>query len=205
MFPPLHASPSRGRSLAAAFATLALAGCAAPRGAIDSQETFDSGTTYSRTYAARDAHTCEAARRTLLSQGYVIQDAGTQQVRAKKQFQPAHDTHVEVEFTVVCAREGYGGVRTIAFVNARQDRFALKKSTSSASVGLPAFGALSLPFTGSDEAMVKVASATIANAPFYDRFFKLLERYLEGDPGQPVPAEAPEPPDPVDTPASAPR
>lgn len=184
----------RGRLLAAGGLALAsaahLGGCVLPpRVEIASQETFGSGSTHARTFAAPDAQTCEAARRTLLSQGYVIQAASAEQVRGKKLFQPSMATHVEVEFIVVCAREGYRGVRTIAFANAVQDSFALKKSSTSASVGLPALGALSLPFTGSEEALVKVASVTITNAPFYDRFFKLLERYLAGDPGQPMPAE----------------
>ena len=162
-----------------------LGGCAGPRRAVvDSPESFDSGETYARTYAALEAQTCEAARRTLLSQGYVISVASAEQVRGRKNFQPAPEAHVEVEVNVVCAREGDAGRRTIAFVNAVQERYALKKSNSSASVGVGAFGSLSLPFTGSDESLVKVASSTITSAAFYDRFFQLVERYLAGDPGQ---------------------
>lgn len=174
------------RGLLACVATAAaLAGCAAaPRSTLDTHETFDSTSTYSRTYAAIDAQTCEAARRTLLSQGYVISVATAEQVRGRKSFQPVPETHMEVEFNVVCAKDGYAGRRTIAFVNAVQDRYALKKSNNSASLGVGAFGSLSLPFTGSDESLVKVASATITSAPFYDRFFQLVERYLAGDPGQ---------------------
>ena len=162
-----------------------LAGCAAsPRMPIDTPEAFDSAATYTRTYAAMQEQTCEAARRTLLSQGYVISLATAEQVRGRKSFQPEPETHVEVEFNVVCAKDGHSGRRTIAFVNAVQDRFALRKSNNSASLGVGAFGSLSLPFTGSDESLVKVASATITRAPFYDRFFQLVERYLAGDPGQ---------------------
>jgi hypothetical protein len=166
-------------------AAAALAGCAAiPHAPVGTQESFESASTYSRTYAATDVQTCEAARRTLLSQGYVISLAAPEQVRGRKVFQPVPETHVEVEFNVACAKEGYAGRRTIAFVNAVQERYALKKSNNSASVGVPALGSLSLPFTGSDESMVKVASATIESAAFYDRFFQLVERYLAGDPGQ---------------------
>ena len=142
-----------------------------------------------RTYAALDRQTCEAARRALLSQGYVISSTGAEQVRGRKSFQPAPEAHAEVEFTVVCAKEGFAGRRTIAFVNAVQESFSLRKSNNSASVGLSPFGSLSLPFTGSDEALVKVGSATITSAAFYERFFELLERYLAGDPGQRFEAE----------------
>jgi hypothetical protein len=175
------------RFLAASIATAALAlvaGCAVPRVAVEAQESFDSSATYSRTYAAVEAQTCEAARRALLSQGYVIAIATSEQVRGRKSFQPAPEAHAEVEFTVVCAKEGFAGRRTIAFVNAVQENYSLRKSNNSASVGLSPFGSLSLPFTGSDESLVKVASATVTSADFYERFFQLVERYLTGDPGQ---------------------
>lgn len=186
--------PSRPRSarspttLALTLAlTLTLCACVTSRVGVESSESFDAAATFSRTYAAVDVQTCEAARRTLLSQGYVIGVATAELVRGRKSFQSAPETHVEVEIVVVCARDGYKGKRTIAFVNAVQDNFALKKSNNSASLGLPAFGAISLPFTGSDESLIKVASVTIENPRFYDRFFRLLERYLEGDPGQLIP------------------
>ncbi|HUP08472.1 MAG TPA: DUF2242 domain-containing protein [Caldimonas sp.] len=169
----------------AAIATAAaLAACGSLQAPVPVQESFESATTFTRTYAATDVQTCEAARRTLLSQGYVISMAAPEQVRARKSFQPVPETHVEVEFNVVCTKDGYAGKRTIAFVNAVQERYALKKSNSSASLGVGAFGSVSLPFTGSEESLVKVASATISSADFYDRFFVLVERYLAGDPGQ---------------------
>jgi hypothetical protein len=189
--------PATRGAFGAGVAALLLCACAGPRVAIEAQETFDSASTYSRTYAALEAQTCEAARRALLSQGYVISAATSDRVRGRKSFQPNADAHAEVEFTVVCAREGHEGRRTIAFVNAVQESFTLRKSSNSASVGVSPFGSLSLPFGGSEEALVKVGSLTITNAPFYERFFQLVERYLAGDAGQymaPVPAAQTVPP-----------
>jgi len=174
----------RARRIAITAIGLWSAGCAVSHAPIDTFESFDSSATFSRTYAAREAQACEAARRTLLSQGYVVHVATADQVRGRKIFQPSPENHVEVEFNVVCARDGVSGARSIAFINAVQERFALKKSRDSASLGVGAFGSLSLPFTGSDDSLVKVASATVTSARFYDRFFQLLERYLAGDPGQ---------------------
>lgn len=90
---------------------------------------------------------------------------------------------------------GFAGRRTIAFVNAVQETFTLRKSNNSASVGVSPFGSLSLPSSGSDESLVRVASTTVTDAPFYERFFQLLDRYLAGDVGQllPMPAEVPPP------------
>ena len=202
----LPAAPPRARTrrarpswrAIAAVVLATVAGCAGPRVAIEAQESFDSASTYSRTYGALEAHTCEAARRALLSQGYVISAATSDRVRGRKSFQPTPQAHAEVEFTVVCAREGHEGKRTIAFVNAVQETFTLRKSSNSASVGVSPFGSLSLPFGGSEEALVKVGSLTITHAPFYERFFQLVERYLASDSGQylappPAPAAAPSP------------
>ena len=181
----MHRSPQPSCALACALALAAFAsGCVGPRVAVENQESFDSSNTYSRSYAAISAQACEAGRRALLSQGYVIAVATGEQVRGRKSFQPTPEAHAEVEFTVVCARDGFAGRRTIAFVNAVQENFTVKKSNNSASVGVSPFGSLSLPFTGSDESLVRVASATITSSRFYDRFFALLERYLAGDPGQ---------------------
>jgi len=160
-------------------ATTLLAACAGnPKQAAFQREEFEPGTTYSRSFSAAEAQTCEAARRALLSQGYVVTIANADVVNARKSFQPESDTHVEIEFRVVCAAEVKGSGSTLVFASALQDRYAVKKSNSSASVGVGAFGSLSLPFSGSDDSLVKVASETITASSFYDRYFKLVTRYL---------------------------
>jgi hypothetical protein len=50
------------------------------------------------------------------------------------------------------------------FVSAVQDRYALKKSPTSASVGVGALGSVSLPFGSNDDSLVKVASSTVTDA-----------------------------------------
>jgi hypothetical protein len=173
-------------------------------------EEFDSTTTHTRSFTASEARTCEAARRALLSQGYMITAATQELVTGRKSFQPASEVHVEVEFRVVCAREGGKPRSTIAFASALQDRYGVKKVNNSASVGVGAIGSLSLPFSSSDDAMVKVASETLTDDRFYDRFFSLIERYLPESvsddaaaPTEARPAEA-RPVPPAQPPAEAP-
>lgn len=163
-------------------------------------EGFDSTTTHTRSYAANEAQTCEAARRALLSQGYMVTTANADQVTGRKSFQPAAEVHVEVEFRVVCARESNGrsgGRSTIAFASALQDRYGIKKVNNSATVGVGALGSLSLPFSSSDDALVKVASETLTDERFYDRFFSLIDRFLpaaaEGKPVEASPVSTPPP------------
>jgi hypothetical protein len=156
------------------------------------REAFEASDTYSRSFAAPEAQTCEAARRALLSQGYLITTAMDDQVVGRKSFQPGLETHIQIEFRISCAPKADRS--TIAFVSALQDRYALKKSNNSASLGVGAIGSLSLPFTSSDEALVKVASETVTAAAFYDRFFDLMDLYLFVEPA-PGPGRAhPRPP-----------
>ncbi len=178
------------RSLFQAIALMAfLGGCASQQSAVYEAEEFHSTNEFSHDYATDATAACEAARRALLSQGYLISAAKTDSVDGHKSFQPDAENHVEIEFHVVCANTGKEPRRTTAFVNALQDRYALKKNSTSASVGVGMIGAVSLPFGASNDSLVKVASETIPSGDFYDRFFALMEHYLE-DGGSYLPPEA---------------
>jgi hypothetical protein len=152
------------------------AGCANDRQLVYSQEKFDAVSRHARSFGVSAAQTCEAARRALLSQGYLVQRSNAELVDGRKSFQPSVDSHVEIEFHVVCASEGAD--RSTVFVNALQDRYALKKTSNSASLGVGPVGSVSLPFGTSSDSLVKIASETIPSGDFYDRFFALIEHQL---------------------------
>ena len=166
-----------------------LSACAVPTKPLPPQEAFSSTSTYSRLFDASPAKTCEAARRALLSQGYVIKVAKDDLVLGQKSFQPEAESHLQMEIRVVCAPESKSGEISLAFVTALQDRYTLKKTNTSASLGVGVLGSVSLPFSSGDDSLVKVASETISSELFYDRFFDLVRRYLEVDePIDPTPS-----------------
>jgi hypothetical protein len=154
------------------------AGCSSKKAAIYEHENFDDSGTFSRNYPVTDAQTCEAARRALLSQGYIITSADPKLVSGHKSFQQTGDTHMEISFSVVCADDGSEGHHATMFANALQDRYALKKTNNSASLGVGVLGSVSMPIGSSDDSMVKVASETVSSAKFYERFFALVELFL---------------------------
>lgn len=158
-----------------------LTGCGTPVKAFPSQEEFSSTATYSRLFDATAAQTCEAARRALLSQGYIITTGREDLVAGQKSFQPEPESHLQMEIRVVCAPDSSDGKVSLGFVTALQDVYALKKSNNSASLGVGALGSVSLPFSSSNDSMVKVGSKTISSDAFYDRFFDLVKRYLLAD------------------------
>ncbi|MCM8593933.1 DUF2242 domain-containing protein [Accumulibacter sp.] len=147
-------------------------------------ERFEPSETFSRLFDASVEATCEAARRALLGQGYLLTAVRPDSLSATKNFQPEGDVHVQIVFNVVCAPEpSPAGSVTTAYVSAVQDRYVLKKSPNSASVGVAALGSLSIPLTASDDSLVRVASETIPAGQFYDRFFALMLRNLVAHPG----------------------
>lgn len=173
------------RSIAVLLLPALLVGCAGPKPLIGSKaippvyarETFQADEKHSRLIDAPVGEACEAARRALLSQGYVVTRAETRLVQAAKRFQPEGEVHVELSFHIVCAAESER-LATV-FVSAQQDKYVLKKNPNSASVGVSAIGSISVPVGSTEDSLVKVASETIPAGVFYDRFFALLQRQIK--------------------------
>ncbi|MXV06941.1 MULTISPECIES: DUF2242 domain-containing protein [unclassified Xanthomonas] len=202
---------------ALALIAIGLSGCFARKQDGLVKETFNSDNTYSRNYPVQPAQACESARRALLSQGYVVSKATADAVEGTKNFQPSDDLHEQLELRVSCVAHGQD--ESWVFVSALQDRYALKKSPTSASVGVGVLGSVSLPIGSSDDSMVRVASSTVQDGDFYKRFFQLMTEYLPKSKPAPEPpahppaaaavtAPAPTPsapaPAPTPTPAAAP-
>jgi len=169
----------------AALAAALLAGCgafgpgsAARKNSVYQNERFAADETFSRLFDASVNDTCEAARRALLSQGYVINTATPDSIAGTKRFQPEGEVHVEISFTIVCVPEGGSGKLATAYVSALQDRYNVKRSANSTSLGVSAIGSISVPLSSTSESLVKVASETIPAGQFYDRFFALMQRLI---------------------------
>ncbi|WP_233803813.1 DUF2242 domain-containing protein [Paraburkholderia sp. HP33-1] len=165
---------------AALFGLLALTACSStPRPQFTQEQFLTGASPYARNFNSSTTDSCEAARRALLSQGYLTTMSRPDTVDGTKDFQPTSDTHVSVEFHVVCTPGEEAANTSIVYVNAVQNGYALKKSDTSASVGLSVLGSLSLPIRSNSDAMVKISSETIPSGKFYDRFFSLVDHYLQ--------------------------
>jgi len=123
------------RTAVVAFVLSGLAGCSTQKTAIYEHENFDDSGTFSRNYPVADKASCEAARRALLSQGYIITSRDPKMISGHKSFQQTGESHLEISFNVVCADDGGAAHHSTMFANALQDRYALKKVNNSASLG----------------------------------------------------------------------
>lgn len=191
IIPRMHSDPllplaSRARRahlrtpllLALPLAIALLAGCGRDaRGELPFMgESFDSDDTYSRTYALPAAQVCSGARLALLGQGYAVGSAGDESVEATKNFQPEDEVHTQLSVRVSCVPRG--NERTLLFVSALLDRYVLRKSSNSASLGVGALGSVSLPIGSREDSLVRVASSTVQDTGFYRRFFERVGYYV---------------------------
>lgn len=153
--------------------------CSTTKSSAQQHEEFGASGVFTRSFPGTEQSSCEAARRALLSQGYVISDWKPSILKGRRKYQHDAEVHAEIEFNVVCVANSQGSNSTTIFANAVRDRYSLKKSNTSASIGVSAIGSVSLPFGSTDDALVKVASETIPTGQFYNQFFDLVERYLD--------------------------
>ncbi|MGB6104797.1 MAG: DUF2242 domain-containing protein [Pusillimonas sp.] len=205
--PSQHSLPATRAGLLASI--MLLAACTATP-TIDERDSFTQGSTYSRNFADSSPAVCEAARRSLLGQGYVIDKAEPDRVSGHKNYQDQENNnqHAQILFNVDCTPSGSG--HTIVYASALRELYTMKKSSNSASVGLGVLGAVSMPVGSSDDALVKMSSETIARGAFYEGFFEQVARNLTAakaaiDSGTAPPASdsnsaTPAPPDTSPTP-----
>ncbi|RKP53348.1 DUF2242 domain-containing protein [Pararobbsia silviterrae] len=183
----------------------ALAGCSTPKPLYQSEQFDSKASPFARNFNVGAAATCQAARRALLSQGYMTTSTRFDLIDGSKNFQPDADSHVTIEFHVVCTSDDPDSPNSTAYVSAVQDRYTLKKTSTSASVGLSVLGSVSLPIGSSDDSMVKIASETIPAGVFYDRFFNLVKYYIDTAPEKPAPVKPVTPPPPMPDPVKPPH
>jgi hypothetical protein len=170
--------------LMALLLSAAAAGCSLPGGvgrtaaSVYQQERFQADESFSRLFDANVKDTCEAARRALLSQGYIVNAARSDAITGSKRFQPDGEVHIEISVHVVCVPEGAEGAIATAYVSAQQDRYVLKKVPNNSSLGVGMLGSISVPLSSSEDSLVKAASETIPAGAFYDRYFALMQRLL---------------------------
>nr|WP_314359722.1 DUF2242 domain-containing protein [uncultured Achromobacter sp.] len=157
--------------------TAILAGCSSPKPAYE-REDFAQNDVFSRTFPTASTTACDAGRRALLSQGYNIDRFDAARVSGHKNFQGEDGLHTQINFNIDCASDGSANQRATVFANAVQDRYSIKRTSSSASVGVSVLGQVSMPFGSSDDSLVKTASQTVSRPKFYEGFFQLLQRFL---------------------------
>ncbi|CAA0114502.1 Uncharacterised protein [Halioglobus japonicus] len=181
----------RSKILFLLLSALLLASCS--KKAVYVDETFSNDSPFKLRVTDDVALSCESARRSLLGQGYLIELANSDEVKARK---ATRGENTFIEMNVVCVPESDGST---VFATGVLSTYDMKKNTSSASVGLSALGSISLPIGQSIDSLVKVSEETIDDKDFYKRFFAAVDTQLaqlnagrESEPSVEEPPEMPE-------------
>ncbi len=161
---------NRFKLLLPLIGALALAACA--KKAVYVDESFSNDSPFKLRVEGDTTLACESARRSLLGQGYLIELANSDEVKGRK---ATRGENTFIEMNIVCVPENNGSTIFAAGVLSTYD---LKKSSSSASVGLSALGSISLPIGQSADSLVKVSEETIDDKEFYKRFFTAVDTVL---------------------------
>lgn len=132
---------------------------------------------FQKDFSADDQASCKAAQRALLGDGFLVETAGHDKLKGRKFFRVDNERGNVVEMTITCLANTDGS--STVFANAVRSHFELKKSSSSASVGVSVFGSLSLPIGQSADGMVKTTDETITDPAFYREFFNTVGKSLE--------------------------
>lgn len=143
--------------------------------AVYTGESFSSDSPFRMRAEGEVSMVCESARRALLGQGYLIESAGSEGVKGRKAYKTEDTQNTFIEMNIVCLGELSGST---VYATGVLTSYALKKSTSSASVGLSALGSISLPIGQSADSLVKVSEETIDDKDFYKRFFSAVDIIL---------------------------
>ena len=107
-------------ALGLALVLAGVSGCSSKKAAVYEHENFADSGTFSRSFPVSDAGSCEAARRALLSQGYIITSSGANQVVGNKSFQQNSENHLQISFNVTCAPDASDDQHSTMFANALQ-------------------------------------------------------------------------------------
>lgn len=162
--------------LACAAVTALIAGCAAKHPIVN--DSFSANAPFSRTLRGSGESVCWSVKRSMLSQGYMLDHSGESAVvTGTRDFQPKPKLNVSVRLQASCA-DNHNGT-SIVFVTATREDSRLQRMKQSTSAGI---GPATLTFpSGSAEVLGVVSRQTIQDPEFYDHFFKLVEGYVAQD------------------------
>jgi len=65
----------------------------------------------------------------------------------------------------------------VIYANGMETQYEMKSKASSAGLSVPAFGAISVPWTMDKDTLVKIGEETVTAPEFYQRLFELIKSF----------------------------
>jgi hypothetical protein len=155
-----------------------LASCGGPRN-YAANEAFQSDPRHQRNFQGPASSLCDAARRALLSDGYVVTRRDDRSILGGKEFQIEEKRHAILHLYVNCEQRAGGSV---LFVTATEEHFDVKTIRNTSSIGFPLLAPIYSRTTNEADQPVKIQGETITEPDFYDRFYRAVQRELSSLP-----------------------
>lgn len=156
------------------FTLALLAGCSGPLTYAE-REQFRADSRFSRNFSAAPEPVCEAARRALLRDGYIIENGAEPRLEGVKEFQIEKGRHAILRVYGTCGQRADG---SILFVTATEEHFDVLTSRQSTSVGVPLVSPISISKNSEVDNQVKTLGETVADKKFYERFYRAVQQEL---------------------------
>ena len=122
---------------------------------------------------------CDAARRALLGDGYLVNRADGQRLVGGKEFQVEAQRHAIVNIHVNCDQRRGGST---LYVTATEEHFDVKSLRQSSSIGFPVVAPIYYGTQSEADAQVKTHGETVSEREFYERFYRAVQRELSPSP-----------------------
>ena len=151
-----------------------LESCGGPDG-YAGNETFEPDARHRRDFAVAAAPLCDAARRAMLGDGYIVTRPEAQRLLAGKEFQVDDKQHAILTLHVSCEPRASGST---LFATATEERFDVRTSRQSSSIGFPVLAPLYFGTVLEADQQVKTRGETVTQGAFYERFYRAVQREL---------------------------
>jgi hypothetical protein len=161
-------------SLVLTLISLMLVACSGPRTYAEKEE-FHSDSRHNRNFSAAEEPVCEAARRVLLRDGYIVEESAEQTLSGAKEFQIEENRHAILRLYANCSPRSGGST---LYVTATEEHFDVKTSRQSTSFGVPLISPLSIGSKSEVDNQVKIRGETVTDKNFYERFYKAVQQEL---------------------------
>ena len=151
-----------------------LTGCGGPPRYAPNEE-FTGDAKHQRDFSSDVATLCDAARRVLLGDGYLVTRGEDQRLTGGKEFQLEEQHHAMLNVYVNCERRAGGST---LYVTATEEHFDVKATRQSSSIGFPLVAPIYYGTQSEANGQVKTHGETIAERGFYERFYRAVQRQL---------------------------
>ena len=144
-------------------------------GSYAQREEFASEARHRRDFAVAAPSLCDAARRAMLGDGYIVTRSEDGPLLGGKEFQVDENRHAILNLYVNC--EPRAGGATL-FVTATEEHFDVKATRQSSTIGFPVLAPLYFGTLREAESQVKIRGETITENAFYERYYRAVQREL---------------------------